>query len=81
MLVLTPSLYIVILSIPAALLYDFGVFFVTYLRGASSTPVFSMEVMYDTIAICAFFIRLCVQAVRLILMFFVYVSLHDLILY
>lgn len=78
---LSITLYIVILFIPLVMLYDFGIFFSSYLRGSSTTPVFSMEVMYDTIAIFAFFIRLCVQAVRLVLMFFVYVSLHDMIIY
>jgi hypothetical protein len=74
-------MYVVILLIPASLLYDFGIYFLGYLRGVATTPVFLSEVLFDYIAIFAFFIRLVVQGVRLLLMFFVYASFHDLILY
>jgi len=67
--------------IPASLLFDFGIYFLGYLRGVGSTPVFLSEALFDYIAVFAFFIRLVVQGVRLLLMFFVYASYHDLILY
>jgi hypothetical protein len=72
---------VIILLIPASLLYDFGIYFLGYLRGVGTTPIFSSEILFDYIAIFAFFIRLVVQGVRLLLMFFVYMSFHDLILY
>lgn len=78
---LFPVIYGVILLIPASLLYDFGIYFLGYLRGVGTTPIFLSEVLFDYIAIFAFFIRLVVQGVRLLLMFFVYISFHDLILY
>jgi hypothetical protein len=62
------------------LLYDFGIFFLAYLRGVGPSSVLIFELVFDYIAFMAFYIRLCVQGVRLILMTFVYVSLHDLIL-
>jgi hypothetical protein len=37
--------------------------------------------MYDYIAFTAFYIRLFVQGVRLVLMLFTYISMHDLILF
>jgi hypothetical protein len=73
--------YVIILLIPASLLYDFGIYFLGYLRGVATTPIFISEILFDYIAIFAFFIRLVVQGVRLLLMFFVYMSYHDLILY
>jgi hypothetical protein len=41
----------------------------------------AVELTYDYIAIAAFYIKLIVQAVRLILMAGTYMSMHDLILY
>lgn len=78
---LFPALYYIILSVPTYLLYDFGIFFITYLRGVGPSPVFIAELMYDYIAFFSFYIRLFVQGVRLVLMTFTYVSMHDLILF
>jgi len=75
-----PFLYYIIFFIPTLLLYDFGIFFLTYLRGASTTPSFAMEMLYDYIAFVAFYIRLVVQNVRLLLMTFTYFSLYECIL-
>jgi hypothetical protein len=66
---------------PTYLVYDFGIYFLTYLRGVGSSSLFTMELLYDYIAFAAFYIRLMVQSVRLILMTFTYISLHDLILF
>jgi hypothetical protein len=66
---------------PTYLIYDFGIYFLTYLRGVGSTSLLAMELMYDYIAFAAFYIRLMVQGVRLVLMIFTYISLHDLIIF
>lgn len=76
-----PFLYYIIFSLPTYLVYNFGVFFVTYLRGSGASSLLIMELMYDYIAFLAFYIRLIVQSVRLILMISTYISLHDLILF
>ena len=78
---LMPALYYVIFCIPTFLAYDFGIFFLAYLRGSAPLPVMTMELLYDYIAFLAFYIRLCVQGVRLILMFFTFASLHDYIIF
>lgn len=75
-----PFLYYMIFLIPTLLLYDFGIFFVAYLRGASSTASFAMELLYDYIAVATFYTRLLVQNVRLLLMTLVYFSLYECIL-
>lgn len=77
---LFPAIYYIIICIPTFLLYDFGLFFLSYLRGVGASSVIIFELVFDYIAFMAFYIRLCVQGVRLVLMTFVYVSLHDLIL-
>lgn len=78
---LIPFVYVIILFIPASLLFDFGIYFLGYLRGVGSSALLLSEILFDYIAVFAFFIRLVVQGVRLLLMFFVYASFHDLILY
>lgn len=77
---LFPLLFYIVLLVPTFLLFDFGVYFSAYLRGGSSTPSFAMELLYDYIAIAAFYVRLIVQGVRLLLMAFVYGSLNEFIL-
>lgn len=76
-----PLMYYTLLNIPTFLLYDFGIFFSCFLRGVAPTPTLLFELMYDYIAIIAFYVRVSVQAVRLVLMFFAYASMHDYILY
>ena len=78
---LFPMLYYIIIGIPTYLSFDFGIFFLAYLRGVGPSPVLIMELMYDYIAFLAFYIRLMVQGVRLILMIFTYASLHDYVLF
>lgn len=72
-----PSLFYMIAFMPLFLLYDFGIFFLSYLRGSSSTLSLMMELLYDYIAVAAFFIRLLVQNVRILLMIFVYFSFYE----
>ena len=78
---LMPQLYVIILSIPTLLLYDFGVVFPMYLKGValSALPIF--EIIYDFIALISLYVRLMVQAVRLVLMLLTYASMHDVILF
>lgn len=66
-----------LIFIPINLLSDFGLLFLLYLRGASNTASFFFELAYDYIGVVAFFTRLVVQFVRLILMFVVYSMMHD----
>lgn len=66
-----------IVLIPFNLLFDFGLFFVVYLRGSSNTSSLFFECVYDYIGVIAFFTRLIVQFVRLVLMFVVYCMMHD----
>lgn len=67
----------ILLLMPCNLIFDFGLLFVAYLRGVANTSSFFFELVYDYIGIAAFFTRLAVQFVRLILMFVVYCMMHD----
>jgi hypothetical protein len=72
-----PFVALTLLLMPVNLLFDFGLLFVAYLRGVANTSSFFFELVYDYIGIAAFFTRLAVQFVRLILMFVVYCMMHD----
>jgi len=72
-----PFVALTLLLMPCNLIFDFGLLFVAYLRGVANTSSFFFELVYDYIGIAAFFTRLAVQFVRLILMFVVYCMMHD----
>lgn len=76
-----PLLYYTIGNTPTFLLYDFGILFNCYLRGISPTKMLIFELMYDYIAVIAYYVRILTQCVRLALMFFAYAGMHDYILY
>lgn len=77
---LFPGLYFIIIGIPTFLIWDFGLFFLIYLRGVGSTTILIIELIYDYLAVIIFYTRILVQGVRLILMLFTYASMHDLVL-
>lgn len=74
---LAPVLFFAILSVPVSLLFDFGLFFLIYLRGTAATSSIMFELIYDYIGVTAFFTRIIVQFVRIGLMFAVYGMMHE----
>jgi len=81
MFLFIPVLFGIMFLIPIYLLIDYGMNFLIYLRGAGSTSSLFMEFVYDCIAFLAFFIRLGVQNVRLLLITLTFFSLYELILF
>lgn len=78
---LFPGLYYIIVGIPTFLIYDFGIYFLAYLRGVGASSLFIYELMFDYIAVIIFYTRILVQGVRLVLMISTYASMHDVVLY
>jgi hypothetical protein len=76
-----PVVVYILFLVPIFLLFDYGMYFLTYLRGAASTSSLIMEFVYDCIAFLAFFIRLSVQNVRLLLITLTFFSLYEFILF
>jgi hypothetical protein len=76
-----PALCYILIFVPIYLIWDYGMYFLTYLRGAGSTSSIIMEFVYDCIAFLAFFIRLSVQSVRLLLITLTFFSLYEFILF
>jgi hypothetical protein len=74
---LLPALYFIIFGIPTLLAFNFGIYFLIYLKGVGSGPIFTVEFVFDIIAVIIFYTRIIVQGVRLILMLFTYASLNE----
>jgi hypothetical protein len=79
--VLFPLLYYTIGNTPTFLLYDFGILYNCYLRGIAPTPTMLFELIYDYVAVIAFYVRVLTQGIRLALMFFTYAAMHDYVTY
>lgn len=77
---LFPFLYFLIVFIPLSLLFDYGIYFLTYLSGSGKSTSITVEFSFDYIALSIFFLRLVVQNVRLIFMVFTFTELHELLL-
>jgi hypothetical protein len=70
-----------IIWFPAFLLVDFGIAFLTHLRGGGTFTNVSYEFFLDHLNIIIFFIRLAVQFVRILLMVITYVMVHEVLEY
>ncbi len=76
-----PLLYFTTVNTPTFLLYDFGILYNSYLRGVVPSSSILNELLFDYIAVIAFYVRILTQGVRLALMFFTYAAMHDFVLY
>lgn len=76
-----PLLYYAIINTPTTLLLDFGIFYICCLRGVAPTTCIVFELIYDLITLIAFYVRVLIQGVRLVLICYTYMSLHDFVLY
>ena len=76
-----PLLYFTILNTPTFLLYDFGILFTCYLKGSAPSPNMLLELLFDYVSVISYYVRILTQAVRLALMFSVYATMHDFVLY
>lgn len=78
---LFPGLFYIILGIPTFLIYDFGIFFLTYIRGKEGSKSFLLALCFDYINVIIFYIRILIQGIRLVLMLVTYLSMQDVVLY
>jgi hypothetical protein len=80
LLISLPLVWLFIFCMPLSVLYDYGLMFACYLRGCGSTVLFSLEFMYDCLATLIMFVRLSVQNIRFLLMFFAFIELYEIIM-
>ncbi len=78
---LFPGLYYIIIGMPTFLIYDFGIYFLTYMGGKGSSSSLSVMLVFDYISVLVFYTRILVQGIRLVLMLGTYASMHDVVLY
>lgn len=78
---LLPLFFFFIYIAPMCLLFDFGVYCFVYLRGTGPTAMLAAELMYDLINLFAYYIRVCIQLARILLMLIAGGSLQEFIFY
>lgn len=66
-----------VLGMPSNMLWNYGILFPVFLRGSSNTTIFILEFMYDVLATTIMFIRLIVQNIRFLLMFFAFFECYE----
>jgi hypothetical protein len=54
-------MFIFVLGMPTLILYDLGIFFLAYLKGAGRNPNSLVEVVFDYIACVVFYTRIIAQ--------------------
>ena len=70
-------MFVFVLGMPTLILYDLGIFFLAYLKGAGKSPSSSVEVIFDYIACVVFYTRILAQWVRIVLMLITFISLSH----
>jgi hypothetical protein len=77
LILLTTSVIITILTIPVRLLWDFGLAFGMYVRGAASSSNLVVEAFFDIIGVIIIFTRFIVQNIRFLLVFVAFFELFE----
>lgn len=77
LVLLTISVMLTILSIPVRLLWDFGLAFGMYVRGAASSSNLIVEAFFDIIGVIIIFTRFVVQNIRFLLVFVAFFELFE----
>ena len=68
---------VAILTIPVRLLWDFGLAFSMYVRGASSSTNLIVETFFDLIGVIIIFTRFIVQNIRFLMVFVALFELFE----
>lgn len=77
LLLMTISIMVTILTIPVRMLWDFGLAFGMYVRGAASSSNLIAEAFFDVIGVIIIFTRFIVQNIRFLLVFVAFFELFE----
>lgn len=77
LILLTLSIIVTILTIPVRLLWDFGLAFGMYVRGAASSKNLFVEAFFDLISVVIIFTRFIVQNIRFLMVFIAFFELYE----
>jgi hypothetical protein len=75
--VLTVIIMVTILLIPVKLLWDFGLAFAVYIRGAANSANLVVESVFDLLGVIIIFTRFIVQNIRFLLVFVAFFELFE----
>lgn len=70
-------MFIFVIGMPTLVLYDLGIFFLIYIRGAGKSSNSFIEIVYDYVACTIFYTRILAQWIRIVLMLIVFISLSH----
>lgn len=74
---LTVLIMVTILLIPVKLLWDFGLAFAVYIRGAANSSNLVVESVFDLLGVIIIFTRFIVQNIRFLLVFVAFFELFE----
>jgi len=74
------NIQLVLILIPTFLLYDYGFYFIIYIRGSTSSSIFLYENILDYINIIAYCLRVIIQLVRLVVILVTFFTFSELYL-
>lgn len=77
LMLVTFSVMLLILTIPVRLLWDFGLAFGMYVRGAASSTNLVVEAFFDLIGVIIIFTRFIVQNIRFLMVFVAFFELFE----
>lgn len=77
LVLLTITIMLTILTIPVRLLWDFGLSFGMYVRGAASSSNMIVEAFFDVIGVIIIFTRFIVQNIRFLMVFVAFFELFE----
>lgn len=72
-----PIFLLIVLGMPTNMLLNYGILYPIYLRGSSNTTILLLEFMYDILATGVMYMRLVVQNVRFIIIFFAFFECYE----
>lgn len=70
-------IFLVFVLIPIRIVISFGSNLINYIKGTSESNKFSVELFSDTIMIAVFLVRFGLQAIRIVLIYIFYFSIHE----
>lgn len=71
------NLFFILISIPLNVLVDYGFYFCIYIRGCSNSLIISYEIILDYINILAYWLRIIIQLIRLIVIFVTFYTFNE----
>lgn len=73
-------LVFIIIIIPIFLILEYNLFFIIYIKGASTKDSLIFEILMDYINTVSFFLRINIQLIRILIVtifFYLYVEIYD----